>query len=157
MRNLWLRRFFFAACLISTLDVRVCGQAQSATSALVEAIRRRDLPQARRIIESGIELNAFDEQGVTPLTEAIGDRLSALAEELVSAGADPNFTGGKGGDTPLMVASWYCDVGVAKFLLEHGALVNARNSDGETALISASQTCLDGEVVKHLLKAGADP
>jgi ankyrin repeat protein len=42
-------------------------------------------------------------------------------------------------------------------LLEVGAHINAANEKGETALMAASQTCLDGKIVQVLLDAGADP
>jgi ankyrin repeat protein len=44
---------------------------------------------------------------------------------------------------------------VAKTLLSHGAPVNSANVNGETALIFASQTCIDGKMVQVLLEAGA--
>jgi ankyrin repeat protein len=153
------RRFFLGLMIVTAFfaayQIRVFCQPNEG-SALVQAVRRGDLAEARRMIQSGVALNAFDMQGTTPLIEAIRDRFSDFAQELVSAGADPNFVAGKGADTPLMVAAWYCDSDVARFLLEHGATVNARNSEGETALTSASQTCLNGEMIKLLLDAGAD-
>ena len=39
----------------------------------------------------------------------------------------------------------------------HRAKVNFNDSDGDTALKSASGHCKDGKVVEILLKAGADP
>jgi ankyrin repeat protein len=59
--------------------------------------------------------------------------------------------------TSLMVAAWGCKMEVAKTLLSGGALVNAANTKGETALMYASQTCRDGQMVKMLLEAGANP
>jgi ankyrin repeat protein len=56
-----------------------------------------------------------------------------------------------------MMAAWGGKAMIAKTLLDHGTLVNAANSKGETALILASQTCPDGKMVQLLLDAGADP
>ena len=42
-------------------------------------------------------------------------------------------------------------------LLKHGADVNGQETDGDTALITASGGCKDGKIVQILLDAGANP
>ena len=74
----------------------------------------------------------------------------------MTAGADPKFTG-SGGDTALMAAAWQRDLRMVRELPDRGVSVNATDVHGETALMSASQTCLDGKIVQLLLNAGADP
>lgn len=56
-----------------------------------------------------------------------------------------------------MVAAWSNELKIAKDLVERGVPVNARDVHGATALMSASQTCLDGKMVQLLLDARADP
>lgn len=56
-----------------------------------------------------------------------------------------------------MVAAWSNELKIAKDLVERGVPVNARDVHGAIALMSASQTCLDGKMVQLLLDARADP
>jgi ankyrin repeat protein len=74
---------------------------------------------------------------------------------LLNRGADPNL-GGKGGDTPLIVAARVGYLDAAEQLLLRKAKVNLPNRKGETALIAAVQQ-RRRDVVKLLLEYGADP
>ncbi|MFZ3262933.1 MAG: ankyrin repeat domain-containing protein [Terriglobales bacterium] len=121
---------------------------------LAAAIRKGNLDEVRAILHSGAKLNVQDEYRSFPLFEAIGSGHTAIAEELLTAGADPKVALGR--DTALMLAAWNDNVTIAKALLDRGAPVNA-NSNGQTALILAAQTCPDGRMVQLLLDAGADP
>jgi hypothetical protein len=123
---------------------------------LSEVIRDGDLEGTRRILRSKPNLNVRDEYQSLPLFEAASGGHTDIADELLAAGADPKLTL-PGGDTALMQAAWNDKVIIAKALLDRGALVNAANVNGETALIFASQTCPDGKMVQLLLDAGADP
>jgi ankyrin repeat protein len=44
-----------------------------------------------------------------------------------------------------MAAAWRDDTKTARLLLDHGAMVNATNSNGETALMVAIHGCWDGK------------
>ena len=112
--------------------------------------------EARRILHAGAEINVRDKFGDTALIVAIRDGLTDFAQEVLAAGADPNFAGGAR-DTPLVVAAWYGDLKIAKILLGRGVPVDGANYHDETALMAASQTCVDGKMVQLLLDAGADP
>ena len=70
--------------------------------------------------------------------------------------ASPKSVNAKGQDgwTPLMYAALYGNVESAKLLLDRGALVNARNDAGGTALMYAVD---DLAKTKLLLERGADP
>lgn len=58
--------------------------------------------------------------------------------------------------TPLMTATTFDQVDVAKALIEAGADLNMKNKDGSTALLGASFFA-HPEIVEALLEAGADP
>jgi uncharacterized protein len=124
--------------------------------ALTRAIHMRRFDRAREILESnvGLNLNAIDKDGSTPLLEAIALHSSDIAKRLIGAGADPNLAG-SGGTSPLIQASFYCDVEVAEFLLRDGAAVNAADKHGETALTNAALNCIDGKLVRLLIAQGA--
>lgn len=121
---------------------------------LAAAIRQGDLDSVRTIIHSGAKLNVRDEYQSSPLFEAISSGHTEIAEDLLTAGADPNIA--LGGETALMMAAWNNNVTIAKALLHHGAQVNANTNDN-TALVLAAQTSADGKMVQLLLDAGADP
>lgn len=140
-------------CMLSSIPLQ-CQEGPSNVP-LIEALREGNLTEARRIVRSGAKLDILDNYGDTPLFHAIRSGYTDFAEELLSAGADPKFT--SGGGTSLMVAAWYCDLRIARELLERGVAVDAADVKGQTALMHASQTCLDGKMVQLLLDAAADP
>jgi len=129
--------------------------APPSTVPLIQALREGDLDEAHRLLRSGAKPNVIDNYGDTPLLQAIRGGYTDFAEELLSSGADPKFPDGNG--TALIVAAWYRDLRIAKILVGRGVSVNAANSKGETALMSASQTCPDGKMVQFLLDMGANP
>ena len=65
-----------------------------------------------------------------------------------------NYTYGKSGDTPLILASRYGHESAASFLIENGAIIEHHNIDGKTALHDAAQNGNLG-CLEVLLKAGA--
>jgi len=126
---------------------------QSTANELTSAIWRGDLNTVHSFLSKGVELNARNIGGTTPLVEA-SNYHPELAEELVANGADPNFPTITGG-TPLMHAALNCQLELARFLLERDARVDASDRDGETALMYAAWACQDARMVRLLLEAGA--
>jgi len=62
---------------------------------------------------------------------------------------------GKYGHTPVIVASYYNNPQMVKFLCEQGADVNIQSKDGSTALIYAAAYGYS-QVVRELIEHGAD-
>jgi ankyrin repeat protein len=81
---------------------------------------------------------------------------TAAVEQHIGAGTDLNSKEDLSGSTPLMVATTFGQVEVARFLISEGAALDARNNSGGTALHVA---CFfsQPEIVELLLNAGADP
>jgi ankyrin repeat protein len=83
--------------------------------------------------------------------------VSALTED-----GDPYFDVAKN-STALHSAAWRAWPSTVKFLLEHGAMVNALDAKGRTPLMLAVRACVDSywkqrrtpESVEALLKSGA--
>jgi ankyrin repeat protein len=108
----------------------------------------------------------FDVEGATPfLRAALAGDLAAM-KLLVKHGADPTLAT-KSGDTPLMAvagvgwaAYWtqnapYARLDAVKFCLEHGAVVDARDAKGYSALDGAAFRG-DNELISYLVAKGAD-
>ncbi len=125
-------------------------QTRSLAAASVEG----DVDTVRSILQ--IHADMRNKYGSILLFLAANTGRDDFAQELLASGADPRFAA-PGGETSLMNAAWNCEVDVAKTLLSHGALVNAANVNGETAVILASRICRDGKMVQLLLEAGANP
>jgi len=121
-------------------------------------------PKARMLILKGANVNARSGPGRTPLAIAAAqDGNFDIVKLMVERGAEVEthddlegflFTGG-GKDTPLIEAAKTHDVRTVRYLLDHGAKVNATNNTGATALTEAS---LRGsvDIARLLIERGAD-
>jgi ankyrin repeat protein len=93
----------------------------------------------RALVEAGGDVNKLDSRGYTALHHA---SLYGLTEGVrylcVERGADVNKSStATNGNTPLTLASFMGSVEAARVLLEAGADVNKRTSDGRTPLFHA--------------------
>jgi ankyrin repeat protein len=92
---------------------------------------------------------------VTPLHCAVSGGSVEAASFLVSRGAPISALDGQG-KTPLF---WAVEKGrseTAKFLIAHGADVNGTNAFGSTPLLTAARDTVSPELMKLLIKAGAN-
>ena len=121
---------------------------------LFAAIRRNDLTEVSRLIESGIDVNATDPFGETPLMHAALHAGREVLESLLKHGADPDQANAAGA-TPLMRAT--ADRDKMRLLMGAGAQVDQRSQLGRTALLIAARRPGAGDAVGDLLAAGADP
>ena len=108
------------------------------------------------IIDHGVDVNAVNNTGQTPLWLACCDGQVDFVKILLDTGADTNIID-KYGDSCLHAAMHgHCSTEVIQKILDHGAHVNAVNKDGATPLLLACSTA-QTEAVKLLLGAMADP
>jgi ankyrin repeat protein len=112
-----------------------------------------DLPEVKRLLTAGAEVNAKDMHGATALMYASRGGHRKVAELLLARGAEVNAKT-TDGRTALMLASESGHRKVAELLLAKGAEVSAKNTHGKTALMYASQKG-HREVRELLIKAGA--
>jgi ankyrin repeat protein len=92
-----------------------------------------NLDAVKNAVNNGADVNAKDEEGVTPLMQA---KSAEIAQLLISNGANVNAKDNDGW-TPL---HWTCHKGyseIAQLLINNGADINAKDNDGHTPLISA--------------------
>ena len=107
---------------------------------LIEAAASGDVERVRRLLARGASVRATDAQGRTPLVAAAYGNHVAVAEVLVSAGADPNEKDATVQSAYLIATS---EVGDAPALLDvllgAGADVASRDSFNGTGLIRAAE------------------
>lgn len=111
--------------------------------------------EAQKFVQSGNEVNIFDEDGQTLLMKAAMNTSNPdVVNLLIDADADVNAQN-KYGLTPLMIAAGKNNLAAVKLLLNNGANVNATSKKGITAL-HLSMFSKNSELIKELLRAGAD-
>jgi ankyrin repeat protein len=85
----------------------------------------------------GIDINARNASGQTPLYLASGYGNIEVARYLIKHGADLNCCD-EGGGTTLHIAAQYGHLNIVQLLLEHGVGVQVRNKEHATPLMLAS-------------------
>lgn len=125
---------------------------------LLSAVIDHNPALAEALLDKGAEVNAADHEGSTALSYALQYRKLGMIDALLKKGADPNVKNVYNGMTLLHVA---CNMGldreVAKFIAAK-ADVNAKDNQGRTPLhLAVLNTYGAADMVRALLKAGADP
>lgn len=123
---------------------------------LLDAMRAQRWEDARRLVESGAEVNERDGLLVTPLMWAIIGGRKELVASLLAAGADPNAADGTGVPClALAVRNGRPDI--VELLCAAGAKPDARGPEDRTALMDAvANRGTTPALVATLLQAGAD-
>ncbi|MFB0553824.1 MAG: ankyrin repeat domain-containing protein [Phycisphaerae bacterium] len=111
-----------------------------------------DINKVKTFVEDGSSADKADASGQTPLHYATAGNHKAIAEILVSHGADVNAVAGTW-RTPLDVAARTGSVDMAEFLIAHGANVDGREGHW-TPLQEAAY--YSKEMVELLLRHGAN-
>lgn len=112
---------------------------------------------ARALVAAGAAIDARDAAKRTPLFYAAEARNFDLLTFLVSAGADVDVRDAWGAHSNLMrTAVARGDPEMARFCLDHGVAVDAKDIYGDTALAYAARNGCDPEIMALLLERGAD-
>jgi ankyrin repeat protein len=135
---------------VSFLSLRA-QQSAPGDDRFYEAIRNDDLVALKALVADR-GANARGSSGLSPLTMAAGFGSPAAVAMLVDAGAAVNPAVGL---APLHLA--WRDPGITRFLLEHGANIEAKTSRDRTPLIqAAAATSVSTDVISQLLARGAN-
>ncbi len=127
-------------------------KSETGESVLAYALRYRcDEDIIELLIQNGADLQDTDNEGVSIFDMAITYDNLDLVKKLVEEGLyDVNATTRKSGFTPLMCATCYGRVEIAKYLLEKGADPDAKESKGLSAKDFARK--VNKKTMIHLLQ-----
>lgn len=122
----------------------------------IKAFQTEDELGAIEAIEKGADVHLIDEKGYSPLHWAVGDNLLELCKVLLEMGVDVNITSEDGySRTPLLIATAMGSFESVKFLLDSGANIELKDSEGIDALHRAVMNNKPN-ILELLLKAGAN-
>ncbi len=128
-----------------------CSEPNEPTIEFYLAVQRGDIDQMERHIHWGVDLNALDVDGATPLHTAARQGQSVVVQLLLQHGADPNGLD-REGHTPLHDAVLIGRTRVADLLLAAGAQI-----DPDALLRAAvASEMQDRNIAAWLAAQGAD-
>jgi N-acyl-D-amino-acid deacylase len=127
--------------------------ANALPAKLAKAIRDGDLNAVSAQLDAGVDVNARDADGNTPLLLAAVYAGPEYVELLLKKGADVNALN-KLGVTPLHRAATNYEK--AKLLIDAGAAVKVTTKSGRSPLTLAARKYGNSKTVKLLLEKGAD-
>ena len=105
----------------------------------VDAAVRGDLGLVRRLLDTGVPVDARDADGDTALKGAAVAGELEVVRFLIERGADPNNRAGILDSTPLICAAEMGHAGIVEFLLTQGADPTLNDKKGQTALMIADR------------------
>ncbi|XP_063987590.1 ankyrin-3-like isoform X16 [Diachasmimorpha longicaudata] len=130
------------------------GKQSDPSTAFLRAARAGQLEKVLEFLESGVDINASNANGLNALHLAAKDGHLEIVRELLTRGATVDAATKKG-NTALHIASLAGQEEVVQLLVQKGASVNAQSQNGFTPLYMAAQENHDS-VVKFLLSKGAN-
>jgi len=121
---------------------------------LLKAVDRHDASEARRLVDSGINVNTVGKDGATPLIWMLGRQNLPAVKLLLELGADPNQYVPNGIGPPVWVSAAGGRKEALKLLLDHGGDPNLVYGTSSPLMKAISYSHLD--CAELLLQRGAD-
>jgi ankyrin repeat protein len=125
------------------------------SSALLYAAYQGDADLVKALLDKGANPNLRNEYGAFPLSESVQQGSQAIIDMLLAHKADPNL-GNVESETALMVAARSGNLAAAQALLKAGAKVNAKETWGGQSAVMWAAAQSQTEMLKLLIKNGAD-
>lgn len=137
------------------VDAVSSARQDTANKNLNEAIRKNNIKKVQTLITQGVDVNARDKEGWTPLHFAAELGHTGICQLLIHAGADIHAQSSKFDQTALHLAADNGALECCKTLIQAGADIHAKNDDDSTPLHLAAAL---GSVAicQLLIKSGAD-
>lgn len=134
---------------------KVQARLNSSTKELFEAILSNNVSAVKKALEQeGIDFFAKNEQGNTPLTEAVFSKNESSVQILLDHGAHVNLSE-KNGNTPLIEALHAREgTSIISLLLEYGANINLANQRRQTPL-QIARLYNKSDMAEFLIQHGA--
>ncbi|KAI3391310.1 hypothetical protein diail_7617, partial [Diaporthe ilicicola] len=123
--------------------------------ALCEASARGDVSTVASLVSSGANINGRNDEGKTPLVQAIEYQQSDVVTKLLQLGASKDVSDSAKKLPPLFWAASAGDIPIATILLQHGCNPNARNIYGSSYFLDIVDKGYLS-MVELLLNHGAD-
>ena len=143
--------------LAGVQSLKARGASSDAKMDFLIAILKENPAEVKQMLAAGLDVNACDVKGNTPLIYAVNGSTIQVIKILIVHGAQVNARG-EDGTTALIDAVHRNDAKIVKLLLDSGAEVNTRNDYQNTALdfVDAGYGARDAAIISQLLKrAGA--
>lgn len=123
-----------AAVLRWMLDRGYDAVSGSVSTPLLFAVGRENVECVRLLLDRGADPSATDSHRGAAIFTAIEKGNEEIVTMLIERGARTDVLGKQNGDTPLIAAAKTGNVAMVRALLDKGADVLAKNSEGEDAL-----------------------
>ncbi|KAJ1569366.1 hypothetical protein HK405_006057 [Cladochytrium tenue] len=111
----------------------------------------------KRLLTAGLEINARDSEGRSPLVLAAKNGQTQLCLLILSGGACDVNVADKLGNTALIYAALGGDAKLVDALLALGAILDCRGTRPPLSLVRAAVDSKNTDMLRTLLEAGADP
>lgn len=137
MKLLFLIPLLFLFSLTAGCKDKTPKKNEAATQVLQEILKKIEEKDslALKDLLHNFDVNAFDSAGVNLLTHSVMTGDINLVKMIGLKGADPNLKNKTAmGSTPLMMASEFKSLEIARYLLELGARVDIQDNNGDPAI-----------------------
>lgn len=136
---------------VSIIVILGCNKKEEDFQRLVN---KGNIEECNKYLKTGVNINAMNEEGFTPLMISIINQNDAMTIFLVKNDAKINMQSGKLGLSPFMIACVKGNKKIADFLLEHGAELNAKDNYGNNVLYDAADR--HPEMLDFLIEKGVN-
>jgi ankyrin repeat protein len=147
------------ALIAKGADVNRRTSTTLGTTVLCFAVGSGNMELIQALLDQGADINGKSRNGLTPLIWTASNGKAALAEFLISKGADLNLFGlidSRGAALNAMMAATEAGkLEMLQFLIEKGAKLEATNNMGDTTLMEVAKRDRPAEV-KLLIEKGAN-